>query len=65
MHALSDALGHRVVLRGIPAAKFFSPIAPGEEFSIELEIEPGHTHSRFRCVVDGSERVQGRLEYRL
>lgn len=63
--ALSAALGHAVTLSGIPSAKFLSPLAPGEEFSVELQIETGRNSARFRCVAGVRELTLGRLEYRL
>lgn len=62
--ALTAALGRAVTLSAIPSAKFLAPLAPGEAFGIELQIEAGRATARFRCVVNGQERVQGRLEYR-
>jgi 3-hydroxymyristoyl/3-hydroxydecanoyl-(acyl carrier protein) dehydratase len=62
--ALNTALGRAVMVSAIPSAKFLGPLAPGEEFGIELVIETGSATARFRCVVNGQERVQGRLEYR-
>ncbi len=62
--ALSAALGRTAVLSGIPSAKFLSPLAPDQDFTIELHIEPERGTARFRCVAGGLERVQGRLEYR-
>lgn len=62
--ALRAALGRPAMLSGIRSAKFLSPIAPGEKFSIELQIETERNSARFRCVAGGHERVQGRLEYR-
>lgn len=64
VQALSAALGRAAALSAIPSAKFLGPLAPDEEFGIELQIETERARARFRCVVNGQERVQGRLEYR-
>jgi 3-hydroxymyristoyl/3-hydroxydecanoyl-(acyl carrier protein) dehydratase len=61
--ALGDALGRRVRLTAVPAAKFLHPLLPGQRFSVELELDPAARSARFRARTAVAEVAQGRLEY--
>lgn len=61
--ALDAALGRRVRITAVPAAKFLHPLRPGQHFSVELQLDPAARSAKFRARTSGAELAQGRLEY--
>lgn len=59
--ALAQELGRAVHLAAVPAAKFVSPLLPGEDVSVELAVE--NSSARFRLVRGGQELASGRVEF--
>lgn len=61
--ALGEALGRRVRITAVPAAKFLNPLLPGQRFSVELQLDPAGRSARFHARTPTAELAQGRLEY--
>jgi 3-hydroxymyristoyl/3-hydroxydecanoyl-(acyl carrier protein) dehydratase len=61
--ALNDALGRAVRITAVPAAKFLSPLLPGQPFTVTLQVDAATRSARFSARTPAAELAQGRLEY--
>lgn len=61
--ALGEALGRRVRVTAVPQAKFLSPLAPGQPFTVELTLDPQRAGAKFTIATPSAELAHGRLEY--
>ena len=61
--ALNDALGRRVRLAGVPAAKFLNPLVPGQRFAVDFTLDAASRSARFHAYAPDLDLAQGRLEY--
>jgi 3-hydroxyacyl-[acyl-carrier-protein] dehydratase len=61
--ALGEAVARPIRLSGVPAAKFLAPVLPGQDFTVELQLEPDGGVARFRCTEGARELAVGRVEF--
>lgn len=61
--ALDEALGRRVRIAAVRAAKFLRPCTPGQAFTVTLQVDAARREARFRIAAADDELANGRFEY--